>query len=156
MNGLPSPRRRLAVNLCVAGFVLGSAVSLITQRELWPFSPYAMFAAVQGPEQLMLDVVGVSAASSEEILLAPSPRTKIIAGTRYREMLNRLVEIGSDREIRTYLADVAQRYEDDRPADAPRLRAVRLYKSRWRTMPDEWPPARRVEQVLVTEIDLSR
>ena len=156
MNGLPSRRRRLAVNLCVAGFVLGSAVSLITQRELWPFSPYAMFAALQGPEQLMLDVVGVSAASSEEILLAPSPRTKIIAGTRYREMLNRLVEIGSEREIRTYLADVALLYEHARPADAPRLRAVRLYKSRWQAMPDEWPPARRVEQVLLTEIDLSR
>jgi hypothetical protein len=156
VNGLPSPRRRLVVNLCVAGFVLGSAVSLITQRELWPFSPYAMFAALQGPEQLMLDVVGVSAASSEEILLAPSPRTKIIAGTRYREMLNRLVEIGSEGEIRTYLSDVAHRYEDERPADAPRLRAVRLYKSRWRAMPDEWPPARRVEQVLLTEIDSSR
>ena len=156
MNGLPSPRRRLAINLCVAGFVLGSAVSLITQRELWPFSPYTMFAALQGPEQLMLDIVGVSATSSEEIQLAPSPRTKIIAGTRYREMLNRLVEIGSESEIRTYLADVAHRYEDERPADVPRLRAVRLYKSRWRAMPDEWPPARRVEQVLLTEIDLSR
>src|SRR4029453_4713994 len=39
---------------------------------------------------------------------------------------------------------------------APLLRAVRLYKSRWQAMPDEWPPARRVEQVLLTEIDLSR
>lgn len=104
----------------------------------------------------MLDVVGVSATGSEEFPLAPSPRTNIIAGTRYREMLNHLVENGSEREIRMFLADVAQRYEHSRPGVAPRLHGVRLYKSRWQTNPDEWPPARRVERVLLTEIDLSR
>jgi len=151
-----SPRRKLTVNLCVAGFILGSALSLITQRELWPFSPYPMFAALQGPEQLILEVVGVSASDSEEIQLAPSRRTAIIAGTRYREALNRLVDGGSEIEIRAYLADAARRYEHARSVQHSPLRGVRLYRSRWQAMPHEWPPARRVDRVLLSEIDLRR
>ena len=155
VRAAPSPRRKLTVNLCVAGFILGSALSLITQRELWPFSPYPMFAALQGPEQLMLEVVGVSASDSQEIPLTPSRRTAIIAGTRYREVLDRLVENGSEIEILAYLEDRARRYENRSARHSP-LRGVRLYRSRWQAMPQEWPPAQRVDRVLLSEIALSR
>ena len=156
MNRLPSPRRRLAVNLCAAVFLLGSAVSLIAQRELWPFSPYPMFAALQGPELTRHDVVGLSAKDSKEIPLAPSRRTSLVAGTRYREMLDRLVANGSESEIRAYLANAAAGYERARPIADPPLRSVRLYRSRWQARPHESPPARRVDRRLLAEIELGR
>jgi hypothetical protein len=115
-----------------------------------------MFAAVQGPELTLLDVVGISANDSTEIPLAPSRRTSIIAGTRYREVLDRLVALGSEAEIRAYLANAAGRYERLRPVEDPSLRGVRLYRSRWLAVQHEWPPARRVDRRLLTEIELSR
>jgi hypothetical protein len=148
-------RRKLAVNLSIAAFAVGSAVSLITQRELWPFSPYPMFASLQTPELVVLDVVGLSAGDSEEIPLAPSRRTSILTGSRYRTALDRLVEGGSEQEIRAYLAYAARRYEAARSSRQPPLGVVRLYKSRWQAVPQERPPARRVDRTLLAELTLS-
>lgn len=115
-----------------------------------------MFAALQGPELTVLDIVGISANDSQEIALAPRRSRSIVAGTRYREAMDRLVANGSESEIRAYLANAASRYEHARPVEDPPLRAVRLYRSRWQAVEQERPPARRVDRQLLTEVELSR
>ena len=105
-----------------------------------------MFANLQTPELVVLDVVGLSASDSEEIPLAPSRRTSVLTGSRYRTALDRLVEDGSESEIRGYLAYAARRYEAARLSRQPPLGVVRLYKSRWQAVPQERPPARRVDR----------
>jgi hypothetical protein len=150
-----SPHRKLTVNLLVAFFVTGSAVSLITQRDFWPFSHYPMFAALQPPELELLEVVGVDSTNSEEISLAPSRRTSIVGGPRYRATLDLLVQNGTEPEIRASLATAARRYEHTQP-DSVALRAVRLYKSRWRATPGETPPVRRIDRQLLAELHLDR
>jgi hypothetical protein len=136
-----SSRRKLAVNLSIAAFAVGSAVSLITRRELWPFSPYPMFASLQTPELVVLDVVGLSASDSEEIPLAPSRRTSILTGSRYRTALDRLVEDGDNLQ---------QPAVDEQPIDALRVtapganrspietRLIRLHDGQPRRIPF-WP-----------------
>jgi hypothetical protein len=150
---LPSPGRRLAFNLSVAVFLGGSALSLFTQRDFWPFSPYPMFAALQPPAAEALEVVGVGD-DDGEVSLAPSRRTSIVAGTRYRTMLERLLEEASESDVRTYLVSAARQYEHAH-AGTP-LRAARLYRSRWQAVPDEWPPARRRGRQLLAEVILPR
>src|SRR6185503_4281022 len=61
---VPSQHHSLVPNLLIATIILGSAVSLIRQREYWPFSPYSMFARLQGPEVATFDIVGVAAAGA--------------------------------------------------------------------------------------------
>jgi hypothetical protein len=154
-GALPGPRRQFIVNLMIAAIVLGSTASLITGREYFPFSPYSIFADLQGPQLVQLDVVGILASEpGGEVSLAPSRRTAIVSGKRYEAALERLVERGDEREIREYLATAARRYDDDHQrAAVSTLRTVRLYKSRWAAVPQEWPPARRVDRQLLAEID---
>ena len=151
-----SPHRKLVVNLCVAIFLTGSAVALITQRDFWPFSHYPMFAALQGPEMEMLEVVGIAAKDAEEIPLAPSRRHSIIAGARYRVTLSRLIGNGTESDTREYLASVAREYEHARSGDKTPLEAVRLYRSRWQAVPGDDPPARRIGRQLLAELNLAR
>ena len=151
-----SSSRRLAVNLFVALFLCGSAISVITQRDFWPFSNYPMFAALQPPEVRVLEVVGIRAGDSEEVPLAPSRRTSIVAGARYRMTLDRLLAYGSELELHDYLQDVARRYEGARADERPTFQAVRLYRTQWRAVPDESPPVRRIGRRLLLELNLSR
>jgi hypothetical protein len=146
----------LVINLCIAVFVIGSAIALIAQRDLWPFSPYPMFAALQQPELDILDVVGITANGSEEIPLAPSRRTSLVAGTRFRTLLDRLTKSGSEPELRSYLASLAQRYAADDAEDRAPLKLVRLYRTRWHTAPEQQPPAQQIDRRLLAELDLSR
>ena len=155
-KALVSKGRKLAVNLLVAFFLTGSAVSLIRQRDFWPFSPYPMFAALQPAEMEILEVVGIASTDSNEISLAPSRRTSIVAGTRHRVTLERLIENGTEPEIRRYLANTARRYEQSQSPDKGTLRAVRLYKSRWHAVPGEHPPAQRIGRQLLAELNLGR
>jgi hypothetical protein len=155
--GAPPPRQKFIVNLIVATIVLGSMVSLLTRREHFPFSPYAIFADIQGPQVVLIDVVGVTASDpGDEVSLAPSRKTAIVAGKRYQTALERLVEHGDEREIQRYLASAARRYDEEQRAKVPSLRAVRLYKSLWQAVPREWPPARRIDRQLLEEIELPR
>ena len=151
-----SPHRKLAVNLLVALFVTGSAVALVIQRDFWPFSHYPMFAALQPPELDILEVVGIDSTGAEEIPLAPSRRSSLVAGARYRAMLDRLIENGTEPEIRAYLESAARWYARARSDDTGRLRAVRLYRSRWQAVPDDEPPARRIGRQLLAEVNLGR
>jgi hypothetical protein len=150
---VPSQHHSLVPNLLIATIILGSAVSLIRQREYWPFSPYSMFARLQGPEVATFDIVGVAAAGAhEEIPLAPSRRTRILAGRRNQDALALLVD-GDPRELYRYLTGAARRFAEQQPT-APTLRRVRLYRSRWEARPQQSPPATRVVRELVSEIEL--
>jgi hypothetical protein len=155
MRRVVSPHRKRVINLAVAFFLTGSAVSLIAQRDFWPFSHYPMFAALQPPELEVLELVGVASTNSEEISLAPSRRSSIVAGSRYRAAWNLLIQNGTEPEIRASLATAARRYEHTQ-SDTGTLRAVRLYKSRWRAVPNETPSSRRVSRQLLAEVNLDR
>jgi hypothetical protein len=144
------------VNLFVAVFLSGSVVSVIAQRDFWPFSHYPMFAALQPPEVQVLEVVGIRAGDSVEVPLAPSRRTSIVAGARYRMTLVRLLEHGSELELQDYLKDAARRYERARSDQKPTLQAVRLYKTQWKAVANESPPVRRIGRQLLLELTLSR
>jgi hypothetical protein len=149
-----SPHRKRVVNLWVAIYLTGSAVAVITQRDFWPFSHYPMYAALQAPEKEVLEVVGVD--TTGEIPLAPSRRTSIVAGMRYRATLDLLVEQATESDIRAYLASRARHYEHARSDDKPMLESVRLHKSRWRAVPADEPPARRIGRQLLAELKLDR
>ena len=139
-------------HLVIAAILLGSALSIVNQRDYWPFSHYPMFADVQGPDLSILEVVGISS-ENHEISLAPSRRTSVVGGKRFQDALALLVERQRTEELHDYLVSLARRYQ--RTAAALPLQSVRLYRARWRATPVQSPPVQRIERTLVTEIGLT-
>jgi hypothetical protein len=121
-----TPRRRLLANAVILAILGGQAAAIVTGRELWPFSPYAMYSNLRrGPTISRLWVVGVSEGGAETPLhgamLHPFRFSQLEAG------LGRL-----DGEVRREgLSDLLRRYEVRRLAGrhaGPALEALRLYR----------------------------
>lgn len=151
---LPSSRRQRIVATFVTTIVVASAVSLLTQRELWPFSPYTMFAALQGPNIDVFQVVGVKTDESE-VSMTPSRFTALVSGSRYQAALELLVRNGHQHDTRMFLERAARQYARLRD-DAVELKAVRLYRSRWQAAPNQWPPMKLVSRDEIVSVDVNR
>ena len=152
----PRLHRTIVPNVIIAAIIAGSILAIVAQRDYWPFSHYPMFAGTQDSELVIFEVMGIPVnGQSEEVSLAPSRRTSIVAGTRYQQVLALLVDRGTAGDRRTYLTALARRYAERQRADALPLRAVRLYRSRWQADPRQAPPVHRVDRTLLAEIELS-
>jgi glycosyltransferase involved in cell wall biosynthesis len=132
-----SPRRLVLAAALVAATACGSLYDIATDREHWPFSPYAMFSFVERrPTLRALRLFGVTGdAALPEIPLLDSRfiqpfdqcrLTTALAGTYYNVARRPLITL--------MLRDVLERYERLRLAgvhDGPPLQAVRLYELDW-------------------------
>lgn len=124
--------RKAAINVILAGFILGSAYDIVTDQEHWPFSQYPMFAvAWTSPTFTWLRVFGVTAAGSE----FPLDSNSYIAPfdqSRLPKALRRILADGNgERDIKIALHDVLERYETLRRSgvhQGPPVIGMRLYE----------------------------
>jgi GT2 family glycosyltransferase len=132
-----SLRRLVLAATLITATAFGSLYDIATDREHWPFSPYAMFSyAEQQPTLRVLRLFGVTGdtPSAEFPLLdsrfiQPFDQCRLataLAGTYYN--------VARRPSIPVMLGDVLERYERLRLAglhDGPPLQAIRLYELEW-------------------------
>jgi hypothetical protein len=129
--------RALSVHVLLAILVGGSAYDMLTGREHWPFSPYAMFSTVERePVLTMLRVMGVTReAVPREIPLLDSRVIRPFDQSRLTTALERTYNNPVRRPLTPeLLRDCLGRYESLRASgefDGPSLQAVRLYEMTW-------------------------
>jgi hypothetical protein len=126
-----TPRRRLLANGILLAILLGQAVAIVADRELWPFSPYPMFSTVLGPTVARFWLSGVRADGTEIALRARS------AFHPFRlAQLEGALERMDPPELAAATRDLLARYEARREAgrhDGPPLAALRIYRVVWQT-----------------------
>jgi hypothetical protein len=154
-----STRRLLLVHSVLALLVGGSLYALVTGREYWPFSPYAMYSEAERARSLSrLWLFGVSAsAPHEEISLHASKYIRPFYKSRLIPALERIArDPRRETGLREALQDCLRRYEKLRLAgrhEGPPLRGVRLYRMQWEL--DPW--ARNVDEpsrrTLIAEVN---
>ncbi|MBI1815263.1 MAG: hypothetical protein HYR72_09820 [Deltaproteobacteria bacterium] len=135
-----SPPRLRLVNAIIAIVVGGALLALAFNIELWPFSPYAMYAELRTRSMRFPRLVGVIAGDpSSELPLYASEYLQPFDQQRLHEGLERLLRNARrDQLLPTALADVLARYAALRDAgrhDGPALQAIRLYQMRWELDP---------------------
>jgi hypothetical protein len=143
--------RRIIVNVFVVVLIAGSAVSIVTGREYWPFSRYWMFAHLQGPRMTAFEVVGMTAEEpSREVPLDIRRATSSpISKARFTRGLTSFIEKEGLEAGRDLLADMLARYERNRTRKQPQLRSLHLYRTTWEVVPGSVPSYRRVEREVV-------
>jgi hypothetical protein len=67
-----TPARKWFVHAVIAVVILGHAYVIVRKRELWPFSCYPMFTALNTPKVLDFKMVGLSGEGKTEIPLLQS------------------------------------------------------------------------------------
>ena len=134
---------RFAVALAlIAGTAGGSLYDIATDREHWPFSPYAMFSNVEREPTLdALRLYGVTREpAAREIPLLDSRLIQPFDQCRLSTALARTYHNPARRPlIAAMLLDALERYERLRSGgehDGPPLEAVRLYDVRWTLDPN--------------------
>ncbi len=141
-----TPARLAVASAAIAAVLAGSAAAIVSGRELWPFSPYPMFAGYRsGPTFSGTWLAGVRADGAGEVPLR-SGRSIEPFGFRMKTVLRRIAQ-GPDGAARLEraLADVLARYEAGRRAgrhDGPALKGIRLYFAEW----DYDPAARNLDR----------
>ena len=150
-----SKLRVLSVNVLIGVLACASLLCVALQTEYWPFSNYPMYAGLAPPSTQLYRVVGVVDGDPPVEVPLPSPNESgIFVGSRFRRGLGLLVAQSDRGALDDLLRAMARRYEERRRSDAglPTLLAVRVYKDRWETAPDEELPLRKVGHDLVAEI----
>jgi GT2 family glycosyltransferase len=129
--------RAFSVHVLLAILVGGSACDMMTGREHWPFSPYAMFStAEREPVLEALRVMGVTReAVPREIPLLDSRVIRPFDQCRLRTAFERTYHNPVRRPLtQELLRDCLARYESLRASgafDGPPLQAIRLYEMKW-------------------------
>lgn len=148
--------RVLFIHALIALLIAGSFFDIITGREHWPFSPYAMYASAR--RERSLSAVWLFGVTQE----APNREVPLNA-FRYiqpfhHNRLSRAFERMDPRARRAALTDCLIRYEALRSAgrhDGPALKGLRLYQLEWEL--DPW--ARNLhnpsERRLIAEVERS-
>jgi hypothetical protein len=130
----PRTTQRRTAYALLAILLLGSMAALLSRRELWPFSPYPMYAWVErSPAVVRYDLVGVTAGGEEIRIQA----TRSLWPFDDARLIAALIEIWRrDREdVDDALAFLLGLYEQrrlERQTGLPGLERLRFYKSRWK------------------------
>jgi hypothetical protein len=144
-----SGRRRLVANAALLLILGGQALALALDRELWPFSPYAMFSGLrEGPTVSRLWLFGVREDGTEIALrerAAFAPLRPAQLEGALRSLLARPDALRA--ALRDLLALHGARRRD------PPLKGLRLYELRWRADPDALDPARPLARERVAEVE---
>ena len=130
-----SSRRRLVVYGLVAIVLGGNLASLVFNRQVWPYSPYPMFADVEDPHTFeTLALVGEPVDGGEiwfesqgylSHALSPMVINSGFGGRRARPGMN-----GLDEHLReTY--EFYERRRRQGLSSAPALRRLQLYRFSW-------------------------
>ena len=158
-----SPARLVLVHVGLFALVGGSAFDMLTGREHWPFSPYAMFSEVKrDTTTTRLYLYGIpEGASGEEVPLIDEaflrPFSTIQLHTALRKTQYRFHRLHGDSLLRVAVRDCARRYERRRRAgrhDGPPLERIRLYALHWRLEPYARNAARPDRRELILDVDL--
>ena len=132
-------------------FLVGASVyDIVTNRENWPFSPYAMYSYAEREHTLeVIELFGVTQENGtpREIPLLDSRYLEPFDQTRLRGALSNLLEQSQKHPqlLTKALEDCLVRYEKLSRAghhDGPHLSSIRLYRLQWQL--DPW--ARNVER----------
>ena len=140
--GVSMSMGRLAVaGAVIAGTAGGSIYDIATDREHWPFSPYAMFSNVEREPTLdALRLFGVTREQAREIPLLDGRLIQPFDQRRLTTAFERTYNNPARRGLTdSMLRDVLAHYERLRSAgehDGPPLQAVRLYDVRWKLDPN--------------------
>lgn len=148
--------RRMMVHTILAVIVVGHVAALFTNLELWPFSPYPMYADSRAEYTLVnLDLFAVPATAPEqEFVVWGEAYFRPLTHYHVRGYLAWLNARGEDDAVRDVLAATLDHYEVlrvQRQHDGPPLRALRLYRANWRLDGESVPASSPVRKVLIAE-----
>lgn len=129
--------RRAVVNVVVLFVLGGHVLSLVLDKEIWPFSPYAMYTRLErGPGHATSVFYGVS--EGREWALDVRRQLAPFDPVRLVHALRKLPEGAQEAAAR----DLARLYERNRQRgrhDGPPLDEVRLYRLYWDVTPENQP-----------------
>lgn len=135
-------RRLWIVNMLLLGITAGSLIDIVSGREHWPFSPYAMYSRLEldrtarkimvfgVPEDLTQDPFPLQARQ----FIRPFERTRLNTAM---SLLYRSSQ--GERNIRLAAKDIWRRYSSLRRTKlnaGPRLKEVRVYEVWWQLRAD--------------------
>ena len=136
-----SKQRILFIQAVIVLLIGCSLYDIITGREHWPFSPYAMYAGVQRERSLSaVQLFGVTEENTQyEIPLNSFQYIQPFDPSRLSTALARM-ENNPERErlLHEALRDCLKRYEKlrvDGRHQGPRLQGLRLYELQWSLEP---------------------
>jgi len=122
--------RGAIVNATIAAMLVGSIGAIVTGREMWPFSPYPMYAGIQGPTTTERVLVGITADGEIPV---PAKWIHPFDGPRLAAVLARAAGTDASRRDRILRAAL-DRYEAlraDGAHDGPPITGLRLYALTW-------------------------
>jgi hypothetical protein len=138
-------RRRRIVYLFIAGVLGGNLASLVFNRQLWPLSPYAMFADARSVSGRTLEEVVLTGESDAGEFWFESQGylgrmvSPIIVSAVFNDAL-----LGGADQVQARLRETVEYYERLRAtaglktggANAPPLKRLNLYRFTWTMRPD--------------------
>ena len=151
--------RLVVVNAAIGLLLIGSAFDIVTGREHWPFSPYAMFSDVErATTSTQIRLVGVTE-SGVEVALTDLGQIAPFGTARLSIALRRLANRpDGDRRLQEAAVDALRRYERRRKLnhhEGPALCALRIVEWTYRLEPRagnrERPERRRLAEVVISE-----
>jgi hypothetical protein len=120
MNNSTVPKRRLLISQAiVAVLIIGALVSIVTDRELWPFSPYPMYSyAQQDYSSVRMRLYGVT--QDTEIPLRDSGYLQPFDITRLSQAFDSINTLPNRQKVlEEALVDSLTRYEELRREGLP-------------------------------------
>jgi hypothetical protein len=130
----PDRRRALIVGILVTVICAGQLIAVATSQELWPFSPYPMYADLSSCQSFtVVRLIGVTQGKHS--------RAVTIDAAWLRKQLTQLASKRQPtRQLRKALAAYVHRYGWRRPTDSRQhgdtLRELRIYQQRWNLQRD--------------------
>jgi hypothetical protein len=156
---LPARSRLWLVHAVIVVIVVGSFYDIVTGREHWPFSPYAMYSRIKRKETVTtLRLYGVTEDGPAEMPLSADAYIQPFRRARLAGALSRMNgsrEPTRRRRLTAALRDCLERYEALRRArrhDGPALQAIRLYRVHWKLDPWARNEARPDQRDLIFEV----
>jgi hypothetical protein len=133
-------RRRTVARAVLLAVVAGAVLSTASLTELWPFSPYPMFARLVPPDHVARTrVLGLPADGGPPFVLR-GEQIEPFGAAQLRDALNRVaMRPDRDRALQEALRDLLARYEAGRREgrhDGAALRGLRLERAGWRIDPE--------------------
>jgi hypothetical protein len=133
--------RRCVVHALIVVVLGGHVASLLFNTQIWPYSPYAMYAD-DGENQprtfQTLVLVGEPVAGDEFWFESQGYLTTVISPMIISSVFSPVRTLGAER-IQRQLRDTYEFYERRRShglIDAPPLRRIALYRFTWKLQPD--------------------
>jgi hypothetical protein len=126
-------KRRLSfVNALIASIIGLSLLAILLRKEMWPFSPYAMYSDRALPGTIAVyRLYGMAETGGEEFPLTEYGQLKPLGALTVDAAFRKLHQKGPSALIREGVLDCCQRYESLRQGgehSGPPLKAIRLYR----------------------------